>query len=129
MATPLHGKDGAAKVGGSTIALVDSWTADLDVSKDDVTAMDSGGWGMLLPGLKRVTGSISVRYATDDTAGQTVMRNSVWGGSAVVLSLYVSGTAKYLTGTAYLNESYDASHDAVAATSFDFESHGPWSYT
>lgn len=129
MATPTHGKDGSVKVGGSAVALVDQWDANIEPAYDDVTSQDSGGWQMLTPGLKKVTGSIKVRLANDDTNGQTVLRNSAVGGSAVVLTLNTSGTANPLSGTAYLSESLSSPHGAPNEATYNFSSHGPWTYT
>ncbi len=129
MGTPLHGKDGQVKVGGSVCALVDSWSADAGAEFTDVTSMDSGGWQREIAGVKKVTGSIKVRYAEDDTNGITVLMNNAIGGTAVGLSLFASGTAKSLAGTAFLNVSVDAPHDDVAGLTFDFESTGAWTYS
>ncbi len=129
MGTPLHGKDGYVYVGGSAVALVDRWTMNVDVAQDDVTSMDSGGWQQLLAGVKRVSGAVTVRYATDDTNGQTVLRNSAIGGSMVVLKLNPNGTANYFSGTALLNLGFESPHDNVNVATYDFNSHGPWTYT
>ncbi len=129
MGTPLHGKDGVVTVGGSTVALVNEWKADIGAEPTDVTSLDSGGWQRRIPGIKACTGNIDVRYCTDDASGVTVLMNSAVGGSVVTLALKAGGTAKSLSGSAYLSASLDNPHDDVAAVSFDFESDGPWTYS
>lgn len=129
MATAIHGDTGLAYVGGSAIALVHKWDATFDFAEDDITAMDSGGWQRLMVGLKKVTGSIAVGYATDDTAGQTVLQNNAVAGSAVVLALYPGGTAHSFGGTAFLKFALSASFDSPEEATYDFASNGPWSYT
>ena len=129
MATALHGKDGIVKAGTVTVALVDSWDMTIDPALDDITAMDSSGWQQLMVGIKKTSGSIKVRYAADDTTGQTVLNADVIGGTALSLSLYPSGTANYFSGSAFLTEAITAAHNAPGERTFSFSSHGAWTYT
>lgn len=129
MATALHGDGGFVYYNGSAIALVHKWSMNFDYNLDDITAMDSGGWAQTMVGIKKVTGNVVVGYATDDTAGQTIMRNNAIGGSALVLKLNPNGTASYFSGTAFLKLSMDVAFDSPIEATYDFSSHGPWTYT
>ncbi len=128
MATALHGKDGYAYWNGTAVALVTSWDMTLGPAYDDITAMDSGGWRQRIAGIKEATGSVKVHYATDDTI-QVSMRNNVIGGSALVLRLYPNGTTNYFSGSAFLTLDLTAPHDGVDEATYNFESHGAWTYT
>ncbi len=129
MATAVHGKDGVVKVGGTVVAFVDGWDGNIDPSYDDITSEDSAGWQDLLPGIKKASGSIKVRYAMDDTNGQSVLQSAVMNQTAVALSLYPSGTAHYFGGTAYLKLAVSSPHGAPVEGTFSFESKGAWTYT
>lgn len=132
MATALHGKDGAAYVGGTIVALVNNWSLSGGPTWDDITAMDSNSAGQIIAGIRRWTGSIAVRYATDDTNGQNILRANAFGGTIVSLKLYPSntggGTANFFSGSAGLTMDLNAAHDAVDEATYNFESHGPWTY-
>ena len=129
MATSLHGKNGYAYINGTAIALVTDWSLSGGPSWDDITAMDSAGWGQIIAGIARFSGNITVRYASDDTNGQTVARNNAIGGTIVALRLYPAGTVNYFGGSAGLTIDVNATHDGPDEATYNFESHGAWSYT
>lgn len=129
MATALHGKDGVVFWNGTAVALVTNWELSIGPSKDDITAMDSNGWGQVTAGIKRATGSVTVRNNSDDTI-HTSMRANTLGGTPMVLRLYQAGTAgNYYNGTALLDLSLTVPFDAVEEAVYNFDSHGVWSYT
>lgn len=129
MATSLHGKDGYVYWNGTAVALVTNWKATIAPTYDDITAMDSSGWQQLALGIKKASGSFTVRYATDDTNGQTITRANAVGGTAMVLRLYPNGTSNYFSGSAFLTLDLNASFDAPVEATYNFESHGAWTYT
>lgn len=129
MATPLHGKDGYVYWNGTAVALVNNWNATFEYAYDDVTAMDSGGAHQRIKGLFDANGAVNVRYATDDTNGQTVMRANAMGGTAMVMRLYPNGTSNYFSGTAFLTMDLNVAHDAPDEATYNFVSHGLWTYT
>lgn len=125
-----HGKDGSVKVGGTAVASVNTWDATIEPNYDDITSMDSSGWQNLMLGIRKVSGSINVRYDPADTNGQIVLKNNALGGTAVALILYTSGTsAGYMSGSAFLTEAVTVDHNAPNARTFSFQSHGAWTYT
>ena len=128
MATALHGKDGYVYWNGTAVALVTNWSATIGPAMDDITAMDSSGWQQMTPGIKKASGSVTVRYATDDTI-QTSMRNNTIGGTAMVLRLYPNGNANYFSGSAFLTLDLSGAFDSPVEAVYNFESHGAWSYT
>lgn len=129
MATQLHGDAGYAYVNGSAVALVHKWSMNLDYNLDDATAMDSAGWQKLIVGIKKATGNVTVGYATNDTAGQSVLQSSAVGGSMVALRLYPNGTANYFSGSAFLKLSMDVAFSDPIEATYDFSSDGAWTYT
>ncbi len=128
MSTALHGDSGYAYVSGTAIGLVHKWSMNWDHALDDITAMDSAGWQHLMIGIKKVTGSITLGYATDDAQGSALQNNAV-GGTVVTLALYPSGTAKSFGGSAFIKLSMDVSFDVPVEAVYDFSSHGPWAYS
>lgn len=130
MSTALHGKDGSVKVGGSAVALVDSWDLTLDVADLDVTsvgdtwqALQAGG------GIRKVSGSIKVKHAVDDSGGQDVLMSNAIGGTAVALSLYESGTTSYWSGTAMVHPSISVPAGDKQSATYSFTSTGAWTHT
>lgn len=130
MGTALHGKDGSVKVGGSAVALVDSWDLTLDVADLDVTSVGDT-WQSLQAGggLRKVTGSIKCKNATDDTVGQDVLLSNAIGGTAVALTLYESGTTSFWSGTAMVHPAFSVPASDKQTATFSFTSTGAWAHT
>lgn len=129
MATALHGKSGLAYWNGTALALVESWEMSIGASNDDITAMDSGGWRQRTPGIFEATGRVTLRNNDDDTV-HTHMRARTLGGTAMALRLYENGTAgHYYSGSAFMNLDLSVAHDSPEEATYNFESHGAWTYT
>ncbi len=130
MATSLWGADGSVKSGTATVALVDSWDLSLDIADLDVTSLGDT-WQTLQAagGLRKCTGSIKVKHAVDDTAGQDTLMSNAIGGTAVVLSLYESGTSSFWSGSAMLHPSITMPASDKASATYSFTSTGTWSHT
>lgn len=129
MATALHGKDGLVYWNGTAVALVTNWEMNIGPSKDDITAMDSNGWRQVKAGIKSATGSVTIRN-NDDDAIHTSMRSNMLGGTAMTLRLYENGTAgHYYSGSALLDLALTAPFDGIEEAVYNYDSHGPWSYT
>lgn len=129
MATALHGKNGLAYWNGTALAIVTQWQLNIGPSKDDITGMDSGGWTQTMAGLFSATGSITLKN-NDDDATMTHMRARTLGGTALIVRLYENGTAgHYYSGTALLDAALNVSVDAPEEITYNFQNHGPWSYT
>lgn len=130
MATALHGKDGSVKVGGSAVALVDSWDLTLDVADLDVTSIGDT-WQSLQAGggLKKASGSIKVKHSMDDTTGQDTLLSNAIAGSAVALSLYESGTSSYWSGTAMVHPVINVVTSDKQSATYSFTSTGAWTHT
>lgn len=129
MATALHGKNGVVFWNGTAVALVTNWNLNIGPTKEDITAMDSGGWGQTMAGIFKATGSIVIENNSDDTI-MANMRASVLAGTLKILRLYENGTAgNYYSGSALLDMALNAPVAAKEEATYNFESHGPWSYT
>ncbi len=128
MATVLAGVNSYVYVSGSAVALVDSYSVNIEVQQLDATSMDGTTWQKSAAGFKKATGTIKVHYATDDAAGQTILQNNVLGGSAVVIKLNPTGTATGFSGSAFLSLAVDAAKDSLVSGTYNFNSHGVWTY-
>lgn len=131
MATATHGKSGFVYWNGTAVALVNNYKMTIGGAHDDITAMDSGGWRQRIDGIKEATGNVTVRWAGDDAVQLSMQANTI-AGTALVLRLYPSGTAGtpgYFSGSAFLTLDVTVDHNAPNEGTYNFESHGPWSYT
>ena len=120
----LSGTAGSVTIGTVPVGEIAEWSLDLRHSPVDVTAFGDN-WERYVPSIRGATGSFSGNF--DDTnAGQTTLRNSMLGGSAVALQLYVSPTKYFNVGTAYLTGMSPAvSVSGKADTGHDFQVSGP----
>jgi hypothetical protein len=100
------------------------WSLDLRHSPVDVTAFGDN-WERYVPSIRGATGSFSGNF-DDADAAQSTLRNSMLGGSAVALRLYVSPNKYFNVGTAYLTGMSPAvSVAGKADTGHDFQVSGP----
>lgn len=113
---------------GTVVAEIQEWSLDLSHSPVEVTAFGDN-WERYVPSIRGATGSFSGNFDASD-AEQSALRNSMLGGSAIALQLYVSGSNYFDVGTAYLTGmSPSVSVDGKADVSFDFQVSGPVTYT
>ncbi len=115
--------------GGTTaVGEIREWSLDLSHSPVDVTAFGDV-WERYIPSLRSATGSFSGNMDTADTV-QTSLRNTMLGGSALALRLYVSPTAYFAVGTAYLTgQNAGVSVDGKVDAGYDFQVSGPVTFT
>jgi len=109
--------------GTTTVGEVMEWSLDLSHSPVDTTAFGDS-WAEYIPSIRNATGSFSGHYDTGD-AVQTNLTNSMLGGSALALRLYVTAAKYYNVPVAYLTgEGISISYDGKAEASFDFQVSG-----
>lgn len=127
----LSGTSGSVvyTTGGTTaVGEIQEWSLDLSHSPVDVTAFGDV-WERYIPSLRSATGSFSGNMDTGD-AVQTSLRNTMLGGSALSLRLYVSPAAYFNVGTAYLTgQNAGVSVDGKVDTGYDFQVSGPVTFT
>lgn len=120
----LSGTAGSVTIGTVPVGEIAEWSLDLRHSPVDVTAFGDN-WERYVPSIRGATGSFSGNFDDTDTA-QSTLRNSMLGGSAVALRLYVSPTKYFNVGTAYLTGMSPAvSVAGKADTGHDFQVSGP----
>jgi len=109
--------------GTATVGEIREWSLDLGHSPVDVTAFGDS-WERYMPSIRNATGAFSGNMDTA-SAQQTALRNSMLGGSAVALRLYVNASNYFNVGTSYLTGmSPGVSVDGKVDTSFDFQVSG-----
>ncbi len=120
----LSGTAGSVVAGTATVGEMAEWALDLSHSPVDVTAFGDN-WEEYIPSIRGATGSFSGNF--DHTNGaQTTLINSMLGGSAIALKLYVDGTKYFNIGTAYLTTQGNAiSVAGKADVSWNFQVSGP----
>lgn len=120
----LSGTAGSVVLNGTAVGEIAEWSLDLRHSPVDVTAFGDN-WERYVPSIRGATGSFSGNL-DPNSVQQTALRNSMLGGSAVALQLYVSPAAYFNIGTAYLTGMSPAvSVSGKADTSHDFQVSGP----
>jgi len=124
----LTGTAGSVVYGGTAVGEIREWSLDLSHSPVDVTAFGDS-WERYVPSIRGSTGSFSGNMDTTDVV-QTALRNTMLGGSALAFKLYVSPTAFYNVGTAYLTgNSSGVSVDGKVDVGYDFQVSGPVTFT
>lgn len=96
-ATGIAGKGGSVRINGTpvtTVALVDTWSADLNQDLYDQTSLGDN-WKSDVQGLKQLTGTISGKWDVTSDAGQTALHNAVLNGVTAGLNLLTNGTDGY----------------------------------
>jgi len=120
----LSGTAGSVTIGTVPVGEIAEWSLDLRHSPVDVTAFGDN-WERYVPSIRGATGSFSGNF-DDADAAQSTLRNSMLGGSAVALRLYVSPNKYFNVGTAYLTGMSPAvSVAGKADTGHDFQVSGP----
>lgn len=115
--------------GGTTVVgEIREWTATVEQNLPETTAFGDS-WREYTPGLRGVTGSFQ-GWTDGADATQTTLRSMIIGGSAATSLRLYDGTAKYLSGSAFVASWEPAqSVDGVATVSFNFTGTGAWTYT
>lgn len=126
MANALSGTLGSVVYmtgGTTTVGSIKEWSLSLSHNPVETTAFGDV-WQTYIPSLRNATGSFAGNYDTADST-QTSLRNSMLGGSALALRLYVNGSNYFNIGTAYLTGNNPAiSNDGKAENAFDFQVSG-----
>jgi hypothetical protein len=120
----LSGTAGSVVAAGTVVGEMGEWSIDLSHSPVETTAFGDN-WQEYIASLRGAQGSFSGNFDNADTM-QGVLINSMLGGSAVALKLYVS-TAKYFNiGTAFLTGQNNAiSVAGKADVAWNFQVSGP----
>lgn len=120
----ISGTAGSVTAAGTVIGEMAEWALDLAHSPVETTAFGDS-WQDYVPSLRGATGSFSGNF--DHTnAVQTALINTMLGGSAVALKLYVDATKYFNVGTAYLTGQNNAvSVAGKADVGWNFQVSGP----
>lgn len=114
-----HGKEGEASYDATSLGKMVSWTYKESSELADGTSMDDTE-EVLLPGIKRGEGTITMRHDPDDP-GQT----AVVAGDVVTLILYpegnTSGNVKLEGEVVVQDVNYGGEHTAVGEFNFTFK--------
>jgi len=120
----LSGTAGSVVAAGTVVGEMAEWSLDLSHAPVETTAFGES-WQSYIPSLRGATGSFSGNFDSAN-AVQGALINTMLGGSAVALKLYVSGTKYFNVGTAYLTG--ETNSIAVAGkgdVSWNFQVSGP----
>lgn len=125
-ATAVAGKGGAVKVNGTpviTVALVDTWSGDLNQDLYDQTSLGDT-WKSDVVGLKQLTGRVTGKWDVTGDTGQTLLHNAILNGATVGLNLLTTGVDGYEL-TANLSK-FSTSNPVNGLVTFecDFQSFG-----
>lgn len=94
MSQALAGKGGKVVVlgtPGTTVALVDNWSATETQQLYDITSLGDN-YTSDVQGLKTMTGTIAGKWSVTTDQGQTALHNAIANGATVSLDLYTDGT-------------------------------------
>ena len=120
----FSGTAGSVTVGTVLIAGISEWSLDISMSPVETTDF-SDSWDSFVPSTRTATGSFSGNFQLSDT-GFTTLQNSMLGGSAIALRLYMNATKYWNIGTAYLSGfSPSISQKGKGEISFNFQNSGP----
>lgn len=88
MGTPISGKDGTVKVGGSAKALITGWDMTIETVTDRFGSNESSGYKTTLAGQKSATANVNGQFNSAAT------RDFI-EGSTYALELFTDATHKY----------------------------------
>ena len=125
----FHGKDGALKLGASTVLKVRNWTLDVSTNMLDVTSLGDIA-NSFFPGLSSATGTATVMYyhagASDTDVTDLLTKiaksgtNAVTASDQVALTFQISSTQS-IAANAYINSaSITSSTEELTSVSFNF---------
>lgn len=120
----LSGTAGSVVAAGTVVGEMAEWSLDLSHSPVEVTSFGDN-WQEYIASIRGATGSFSGNFDSADTM-QGVLVNSMLGGSAVALKLYVSTTKYFNIGTALLTgQTNGISVAGKGEASWNFQVSGP----
>lgn len=120
----VAGKNAKITVGGADVKGLNSAKFTVNGDTIDVTTFLSGGWIEKIQGLKSAEMSIEGFWLSDDTTGQTVLRDALMNGTSVTMQALFDGTAGW-TGSFLVTSFEDgASVDGEVTRSISLESTG-----
>ena len=113
------------------VAEMSRWTLNLDVNDVDVTNFDTEGWVERLSTFKDWTASCEGNLVISD-AGQMDLIDAYVNGEPVTIQMSIgkpTGSTLTITGKAMMSLTLEASTDAQATFSADFNGMGPLTRT
>lgn len=122
------GYQGSLKIGGSTVAVVRSWSADVRVDEHDISDV-TDDWKKRQPGLAEVTGTFEANFDETDV-GLVTAKNSLIKatepGTVVFLELFSTSSIK-LAGSALISGlRFGIDVNDAQRFSGNFSSHKAW---
>ena len=132
---PISGAYGKifVKQGGNNVKIAEMsrWTLNLDVNDVDVTNFDTEGWVERLTTFKDWTASCEGNLVISD-AGQMDLIDAYVNGEPVIIQMSIgkpTGSTLTITGKAMMSLTLEASTDAQATFSADFNGMGALTIT
>jgi hypothetical protein len=114
--------------GTATVGEIKEWSATVEQNLPETTAFGDS-WREYTPGIRGVTGKFSGWEDGSDAIQGSVKAAIIGGSAAITLRLY-EGTAKYLSGSAFISTwEPGTSIEGVATVNFGFTGTGAWTYT
>lgn len=127
MASPIHGKDGAVKIGANTGASISGWRIDnLSAEFADASPLQNT-WQALTPGMLSATGQVMCDWDTADSNVQGALLTAATGATTVTLLLYINGS-NYFSVPAYISMGAEVNVNGTVKRSFNFVSSGTVSF-
>ena len=120
----LHGNQGKALVGSSTIAELTGWTADIDLGIATYVAVSSAPWQKVVRGNKKGSGTIKGKYDAAFPIEAVINTDSI-----IACVLYHNASQRWISFSAMIGKiSYSAEIDGQPGTiqewNATFESNG-----
>lgn len=118
--TKLHGKNGSIKFNGTTVAIKNQWT--LNLNRDFVDATVFGDVNKTyLVGLRDISGTYNGLL---DNSGDTLLTASA--NDAGLIELYSDASTLVASGSGFIDASITASNTDAVRISGNFRAQGPW---
>lgn len=122
----LHGKTAKAKINGVD-CICKSWDATKSSNIHDTTSTASGGWRERTPGVREMTGSITIEMDSIYHLGSSG-NPFIEDGTLIELELYIDATS-YFDLSAYTSDcAYSIDVDSPIELTIDWESTGQVDY-
>ena len=125
LARAIHGNQGKALLGSSTIAQLTKWSCEIDLGIVNYVAVSGAGWQRSVRGNKKASGSLTGKYDPDSPIDTVID-----GDNLVSLVLYHNATQRWISMTALLGkQTFSAEIDGhpgvIQEWECAFESDGP----
>lgn len=112
LAAGIHGNQGKALVGSSTIAQLTGWTCDIDLGIVTYVAVSGAPWQRAVRGNKKASGTIKGKYDPNSPIEAVINTDSL-----IALVLYHNATQRWISMTGLIGKiTYAAEIDGQPGT-------------